>query len=153
MTISEQDTIELIITQLEANITDPLTSRVTAGKKWIYDDAPRPDSSAYPRIAVEAVPSAYEEFAVGDFAELEFQTLVISIYAKKTTKMTVGSIVGARAEQIVDELALQIRQYIKFAHPTWVTNGYLSIRPKTKNRSVVGERVIATLTIVAQVKQ
>ena len=152
MAISEQSTVELIMARLETNITDPLSSRITDGKKWIYDDAPRDDASGYPRISIEPVPSNYSEFALGDLSQLEDQTIVISIYSRKTTKMTVGSIVDARAEQIVDELALQIREYIKGAHSVWVANGYLSIRPATKNRSVVGDRVIATMTVIAKVK-
>ena len=152
MAISEQNTVELIIAQLETNITDPLTSRRSIPKKWIYDDAPRPDSSSYPRISVEPTPSVYSEFALGDLGQFESQTIVITIYAKRKTKMTVGSVAATRGEQVVDELALQIREYIKNAHPTWVSNGYLSIRPATKNRSDVGEFVLATMTIIAQVK-
>ena len=152
MAISEQSTVELLVTQLEDNITDPLSSRNGSGKKWIYDDQPRDDVTGYPRISIEPTPSIYDEFALGDLSQLESQSIVITVYAKKQTKMTVGSISDARGEQIVDELALQIREYIKSAHSTWVSNGYLSIRPQTKNRTVVDDKVLATLIVIAQVK-
>lgn len=157
MVITEQEVVELIIAQLEANITDPLSGRLAKGKKWIYDDPPRMDLSSYPRISVTPVQSSYAEFALGDQEQqLEDMTILLEIVTRKSDKINVkGDSTPERAEQIVDFLAKEVRQFMKSNYATWNTNNILSLRPETNNRSVVpgdkGELVVQRMTYLARV--
>ncbi len=151
--VSEQEICEIVVTLLESNITDPLSGRLAKGKKWIYDDPARLDLAEYPRISVTPAQSNYEEFATGVQAQqLEKSVIVIEVYGRKQDKINVkGTSATDRGEQVVDYLANQVRSVIKNNHATFITNGILSLRPETKNRSIVGDLLIERMTFRAQV--
>lgn len=139
--VSEQIVVEKVISLLESNLTDPATDRASKGKKWIYDDSPREDISSYPRISVIPAVSNYESAGVGYTSQIEDVTINISVYTKKTDKFG-----GKRAEQLVDDLANQIRSIIKSNHDYFITNNIEYLVPETKNRSELNGLVIETMT-------
>jgi len=134
---TEQEVVELLISEFEANITDPLNR----SNKWIYDDSPRLDLAGFPRIAVVPNTSLYEQLSIGNTEQLEDFTIVVEVYAQKESKVTVGSTTDARGEQQADYLTKEVKNYIKNNHATWITNDLLHIIPETYTRSVVPGRL------------
>ena len=73
------------------NVTDPNSTRRTAGKQWVYDDVPRLDVRDYPRISI-LNPSAISEPHGLCSNDQKFSPVVdIQVRVKKNMKMRVGS--------------------------------------------------------------
>lgn len=143
---TDQEIISSIITLLEANLTDPATTRASLGKKWIWDDTPRLDISGYPRISVTPVTNSYEPFAVGDVNSKSELTVSIEIRTKKTDKFDVGTLGVQRAEGVVSYLNNEIVNLIQTNQSYFYSLGVLYIIPETNNRSVINDLVIDSLS-------
>ena len=138
---SEQEVAEILITLINSNITDPATDRASKGKKWIYDDIPREDITGYPRISIVPISSTYESVGLGYSEQLEDGSIQIMVMTNKTDKFG-----GRRAEQLVDYLAIQIRNLIRTNHTHFVSNDIQHLIPETNNRTELDGRVINTMT-------
>lgn len=138
---TEQEVVELIISLLRDNITDPATERASKGKTFIYDDIPRADITSTPRIGVYPVTSNYSSVGIGYSEQLEEGTIAVQIVTQKTDKFN-----SLRAEQLVDNLSKQIRDLIRGNHTYFVSNDVQHLVPETQNRAEVDGLVIENMT-------
>lgn len=145
MGVSEQEAVEIIISFLESNLTDPATGRAANNKKWIYDDLPREDITSTPRIGVYPVTSSYESLAIGFSQQLEDATIEIQVVTQKTDKFRISDTVY-RAEQLVDLLSIQIRDLIRSNHNYFVARDIQHLIPETNNRAEVDGLVVNSMT-------
>lgn len=143
---TEQEVIELIVSLLESNITDPLNRN----KKWIYDDRPRLDLTAYPRISVTSGQSLYELQGLGNTAQNEEFLIIIEVYVNKNSKIDVNSdLTDEYAEQIVDYLSKQVKDTIKDNRDYFITNDVCYVLPESSTRDVVDNLIYQNIVFRA----
>lgn len=73
------------VTQLNAQLTDPNSTRLSKGLEWIYDDVPKAKTAgAYPRISVLQLNNPSEGHALGSKKDRITVNLLIQIRVART---------------------------------------------------------------------